>query len=133
MTWGIEKVFELLPSFQAIKTAKYSKGHKKSIIGNLKHSNTPVDRDLLFRAIVGFTGISIVFVLIYHLVKLFITDKYQVFDQTDTQGANVSADLHPNPSHYSTGDTLSPLRSRRDFYQNLNNSSQYLRRDSFSQ
>lgn len=77
-------------------------------------------------AVLAVTGL---FLLIFFSVKV-ITDTYKVFDSTKTTKSGSRTFLEPS-EHQKSADTLAPLK--RDFYQNLNNSSQYLRRDSFSQ
>lgn len=98
-----------------------------------------------YRIILCIVLITSICVLLFVLVYLFVTLNYSVFDKAENHTVlSPTLDLTPvtsQSSPYSQGSPISQLSpkgsksplSRKDFYQNFNNSSQYLRRDSFTE
>ena len=133
MKVGLTELLEFLPSLRSIFGDNTIEEDYPITVRNSKYSESPVAIQILNRLLLAFIGVSIVFVVIYYTVKRFITDKYLVFEEVSSDSTTPRSNLFSKSNPHSGKDTLSPLRAHRDFYQNLNNSSQYLRRDSFSQ
>lgn len=86
---------------------------------------------LLHRFLLTLCIYSFIFFSVVFLIRKFVVDTYLIKrDKQDPPQAVITSD-----SDYDSegNDTLHSFLDHTSFYQNLNSSSQYLRRDSFSQ